>query len=156
MPNLSLNVNGSQISVTVDSLDTPLLWVLRDSLGLTGTKYGCGEELCGACAVLINGKKQLACDVDVGEVAGSSIWTIEGLAADLNSDTPKFPSYAKVREAWIENQVPQCGFCQSGMIIAAVSLLESGKSGRATAGMIDHVCVCGTYPRINKALGSIA
>lgn len=155
MPKLSLNVNGSPVSVTVDSLDMPLLWVLRDSLGLTGTKYGCGEELCGACAVIINGKKELSCDVDIGEVAGSDIWTIEGLAADQNSPNPKFPSYAKVRDAWIENQVPQCGFCQSGMIVAAVSLLESGKSGSAAAKMVDHVCVCGTYPRINKALRSI-
>lgn len=156
MPSISLNINGSKKSVTVESLDMPLLWVLRDSLGLTGTKYGCGDELCGACAVLINGKKQLACDVDVGEAAGASIWTIEGLAADLNSDNPRFPSYAKVRDAWIETQVPQCGFCQSGMLIAAVSLLESGKSGRVAARMIDHVCVCGTYPRINKALRSIS
>jgi isoquinoline 1-oxidoreductase alpha subunit len=156
MAKVNLNVNGSPVSVTVDSLDTPLLWALRDSLGLTGTKYGCGRELCGACAVLINGQKQLSCDVDVGEVAGSEIWTIEGLAADLASPNPKFPSYAEVRKAWIDNQVPQCGFCQSGMIIAAVSLLESGKSGSAAAAAMDHLCVCGTYPRINKALRSIA
>lgn len=155
MPKVSLNVNGSPVSVTVDSLDMPLLWVLRDNLGLTGTKYGCGEELCGACAVIINGKKQLSCDVDIGEVAGREIWTIEGMAADQTSPNPKFPSYAKVRDAWIENQVPQCGFCQSGMIVAAVSLLEAGKSGSTAAGMIDHVCVCGTYPRIDKALRSI-
>lgn len=156
MAKLNLNVNGSVVSVTVDSLDTPLLWVLRDNLGLTGTKYGCGQELCGACAVIIDGRKQLACDVDVGEVAGRQIWTIEGLAADQNSPNPKFPSYRRVREAWIENQVPQCGFCQSGMIVAAVSLLESGKNGAAAAGMVDHVCVCGTYPRIDKALRSIS
>jgi isoquinoline 1-oxidoreductase alpha subunit len=155
MANVTLRVNGVETTLTVADTGMPLLWALRDGLGLTGTKYGCGRELCGACAVLVNGSKRLACDTDVGEVMGADIWTIEGLKQDLESGNPQFPSYARVRDAWIENQVPQCGFCQSGMIIAAVALLESGKTGAQAAQGIGHVCMCGTYPRIQKALQGI-
>src|SRR5579871_4933704 len=110
---ITLNVNGATYQVNVDS-GTPLLWVIRDTLGLTGTKYGCGIEECGACTVLVDGRAQRSCDMDVSEAVGHAITTIEGL-----SPTNSHP----VQLAWIAEQVPQCGYCQSGMIMAAVDLL---------------------------------
>jgi len=140
---ISLNVNGKAYQVDVDA-GTPLLWVLRDTLGLTGTKYGCGIEQCGACTVLVNGSAQRSCDMDVGEAAGKSITTIEGLSPD-NSHP--------VQKAWIAEQVPQCGYCQSGMIMAAVDLLSSNPHPTdADINEIDNICACGTYQRIRAAI----
>jgi aerobic-type carbon monoxide dehydrogenase small subunit (CoxS/CutS family) len=140
---ISLNVNGKAYQVNVDS-GTPLLWVLRDTLGLTGTKYGCGIEECGACTVLVNGRAQRSCDMDVGEAAGQAITTIEGLSPD-NSHP--------VQKAWIAEQVPQCGYCQSGMIMAAVDLLSRNPNPTdADISEIDNICACGTYQRIRAAI----
>ncbi len=140
----SLTVNGKTYTVTA-STDTPLLWVLRDILGLTGTKYGCGVEICGACTVLVGGEAEKSCDMSLGEAAGQSITTIEGLSA--NRSHP-------VQKAWLAEQVPQCGYCQSGMILKVASLLQSNKN--PTDAQIDsaisNICACGTYPRIRAAI----
>jgi isoquinoline 1-oxidoreductase alpha subunit len=123
----------------------PLLWALRDVLGLTGTKYGCGIEECGACTVLIDGELERSCDATVGDAQGASVTTIEGL-----SPTGTHP----VQQAWIAEQVPQCGYCQSGMILAAVQLLRSHP--KPTDAQIDaamnNICVCGTYQRVRAAI----
>ena len=141
---LTLTVNDTTHQVDVEP-ETPLLWVLRDTLGLTGTKYGCGIEQCGACTVLIRGAPFRSCGLTVGEAAGKQIQTIEGLSAD-NSHP--------VQQAWITEQVPQCGYCQSGQILSAVSLLR--KNTDPTDKDIDRamssLCRCGTYPRIRKAI----
>ena len=139
-----LKINGKNLLVDVEE-DTPLLWAIRDTVGLTGTKYGCGIQQCGACTVLIGKRPVRSCGITVGEVAGKDITTIEGLSA--NSRHP-------VQLAWIEEQVPQCGYCQSGQIMAAVSLLE--RKPNPTDKDIDrgmlNLCRCGTYPRIRKAI----
>ena len=139
-----LKINGKPISVDVEA-DTPLLWVIRDTVGLTGTKFGCGIQQCGACTVLIGKRPVRSCGITVGEVAGKEITTIEGLSAD---------SSHPVQMAWVEEQVPQCGYCQSGQILAAVSLLE--RKPNPTDNDIDrgmlNLCRCGTYPRIKKAI----
>ncbi|MED5408839.1 MAG: (2Fe-2S)-binding protein [Pseudomonadota bacterium] len=141
---LTLTVNDTTHQVDVEP-ETPLLWVLRDTLGLTGTKYGCGIEQCGACTVLIRGAPFRSCGLTGGEAAGKDIQTIEGLSAD-NSHP--------VQQAWITEQVPQCGYCQSGQILSAVSLLR--KNTDPTDKDIDRamssLCRCGTYPRIRKAI----
>ncbi len=140
----TLNVNGQNYTVDTPS-GTPLLWVLRDFLGFTGTKYGCGIEVCGACAVLVDGEVEKSCDMEVGEAVGKKITTIEGLSPD-NSHP--------VQLAWIAEQVPQCGYCQSGMILSAVSLLRTKPN--PTDSDIDramnNICVCGTYQRVRKAI----
>ncbi len=139
-----LKINGKPISVDVEA-DTPLLWVIRDTVGLTGTKFGCGIQQCGACTVLIGKRPVRSCGITVGEVADKEITTIEGLSAD---------SSHPVQMAWVEEQVPQCGYCQSGQILAAVSLLE--RKPNPTDNDIDrgmlNLCRCGTYPRIKKAI----
>jgi isoquinoline 1-oxidoreductase alpha subunit len=141
---ISLNVNGKTYSVNADP-DTPLLWVLRDILGLTGTKYGCGIEVCGACTVLLNGEAEKSCDTSVGEAAGKKITTIEGLSPNRTH---------ALQKAWIEEQVPQCGYCQSGMLMAAAALLK--RKPNPSDGDIDdalqNVCVCGTYQRVRAAI----
>ena len=146
---ISLNVNGQTLQVDVDP-STPLLWVLRDVVGLTGTKYGCGIELCGACTVWIDGSPEKSCDVAVKEVVGKSITTIEGLSPDGASHP--------VQKAWVACQVPQCGYCQSGMIMKAAALLKGNK--KPTDAQIDsamnNVCVCGTYQRIRDAVKKAA
>jgi isoquinoline 1-oxidoreductase alpha subunit len=121
----------------------PLLWVLRDYLGLTGTKYGCGIEVCGACTVIINGQREHSCVYDVTSAVGKTITTIEGLSAD-NSN--------KVQKAWIDNQVPQCGYCQPGMIMAAQASINAGHHGTEILNDCTHLCVCGTYQRIKLAV----
>ncbi len=142
---INFTLNGQQVSVDVAD-DTPLLWVLRDTLGLTGTKYGCGIAACGACTVHINGEAQRSCTLPVKSVSDQKITTIEGLSADR--------SHA-VQKAWIAEQVPQCGYCQSGQIMNAVALLTSipkptdADIDRAMAGVI---CRCGTYVRIRAAI----
>ena len=141
---LTLKVNGK--SYTVDAPDsTPLLWVLRDHIGLTGTKYGCGIEVCGACTVLVDGEAEKSCDMEAREAVGKNITTIEGLSADGSHP---------VQKAWVAEQVPQCGFCQSGMIMSAVSLLR--RKPNPTDSDIDsgvnNLCVCGTYQRVRAAI----
>ena len=144
MATLTLNVNGTSRSVTVSSGDMPLLWVMRDLLGLTGTKYGCGVEICGACTVLVNGQPEKSCQFNVGSAVGKKILTVEGLAADADG--------RKAQAAWTAGQVPQCGFCQPGMLVAAVGAMKAGHHGKDIANEMNHLCVCGTYQRINKAV----
>ena len=141
---IELIINGKMHLVDIES-DTPLLWAIRDTVGLTGTKYGCGIEQCGACTVLIGKRPVRSCGITVGEVVGKNITTIEGLSTD---------SSHPVQKAWITEQVPQCGYCQSGQILAAVSLLQ--RKPNPTDKDIDrsmlNLCRCGTYPRIKKAI----
>jgi len=139
-----LKINGKVYQVNAEE-DTPLLWAIRDSIGLTGTKYGCGSQQCGACTVLIGKRPVRSCGITVGEVAGKEITTIEGLSEDS-----KHP----VQMAWVEEQVPQCGYCQSGQIMAAVSLLErkpNPTDQEIDRGML-NLCRCGTYSRVRKAI----
>jgi len=141
----TLNVNGESYSVDA-SPDTPLLWVLRDELGLTGTKFGCGEALCGSCTVLINGAPVRSCVMPLSAVAGGRIVTIEGLSPDGTHP---------VQKAWMEEDVPQCGYCQSGQILVAAALLEQNKSPSdddIDAALSGVLCRCGTYQRIRRAI----
>lgn len=140
----NLTVNGVSKSVTVSSSSMPLLWVLRDILGLTGTKYGCGIEVCGACTVLVNGQREHSCVMDVSSAAGKSILTVEGLANDAVGQ--------KVQKAWADNQVPQCGYCQPGMMTACTASIKAGHHGNEIASDLKHICMCGTYSRIRKAI----
>ena len=145
MPNITLRVNGSEKSVDV-SPDTPLLWVLRDSLQLTGTKFGCGVGLCGACSVHLNGTLTHSCTTRVSEAAGKNITTIEGLGAN---------GLHPLQQAWIAEDVPQCGYCQSGQIMAAAALLAKTphpSDGDITDFMSANICRCGTYDRIRRAI----
>ena len=143
---ITLNVNGQNYNVTADP-GTKMLWVLRDILGLTGTKYGCGIEIFGAWTILLDGQPQKACDMDVSEGAGQQITTIEGLAASVNGQ--------KLQQAWIDHQVPQCGYCQSGMLMSAAGAMNAGQRGTSIFNEISNVCVCGTYQRIREAVSSI-
>jgi isoquinoline 1-oxidoreductase subunit alpha len=146
---ISLRVNGRRHRLDVDP-DMPLLWALRDHLGLTGTKYGCGIAQCGACTVHIDGQAQRACAVRVGDAAGTAITTIEGLSR--TGDHP-------VQKAWRDAQVPQCGFCQSGQIMQAAALLKETPKPNDTdidAAMAGNLCRCGTYPRIKAAIKAAA
>jgi isoquinoline 1-oxidoreductase alpha subunit len=142
----SLKVNGSTYTADVDPA-TPLLWVLRDVLGLTGTKYGCGIEICGACTVWIDGSPEKSCDVAVSEVTSVSITTVEGVAKVS-------ARAAAVQQAFIDVQAPQCGYCQSGMIMRAAKLVAG--SAKPTDAAIDsaigNICACGTYPRVRAAI----
>ena len=137
-------VNGDPVHYLLPP-DTPLLWALRDASNLTGTKYGCGAGLCGACTVHVDGAAQRSCQVAIGDIEGSVVTTIEGLSPDR--------SHA-VQAAWIATQVPQCGYCQSGMIMAVAALLKT--IPRPTDAEIDahvtNICRCGTYPRIRAAI----
>jgi aerobic-type carbon monoxide dehydrogenase small subunit (CoxS/CutS family) len=141
----TLNVNGESYTVDV-SADTPLLWVLRDELKLTGTKYSCGEALCGACTVLVNGAPTRSCVMPVSAVAGARIVTIEGLSTDGGHP---------VQQAWLEEDVPQCGYCQSGQILVAAALLEQNNNPSdddIDAAFSGVLCRCGTYQRIRRAV----
>lgn len=144
---ISFTLNGTPQTVTVDDTGMPLLWVLRDLLGMTGTKYGCGIEICGACTVIVGNSAERSCDMDVGSVAGQSVLTVEGLASD--------PVGQKVQAAWVAAQVPQCGYCQSGFLMAATASVKNGNHGSSIAGDLSNICMCGTYPRIAKALASL-
>ncbi len=142
---VSFTLNDKRVSVEADP-QTPLLWVIRDHVGLTGTKYGCGAGLCGACTVHINGKAERSCQTQVSAIEGKNILTIEGLSP--NSSHP-------LQKAWIAGQVPQCGYCQSGQIMKAAELLASTpKPNRAQiiAHMDGNICRCGTYHRIIAAI----
>src|SRR5690349_21323332 len=142
---LALNVNGTRKEVDVDD-DMPLVWILRDSLGMTGTKFGCGVGVCGSCTVLENGKAIRSCQLPASEAKDRSFTTIEGLSADGTHPCQR---------AWLEEDVAQCGYCQPGMILEAVALLQVTRA--PTDGDIDrvfapHVCRCGTYIRIRRAV----
>jgi isoquinoline 1-oxidoreductase subunit alpha len=142
---VAFNVNGKRVSVDAES-DTPLLWVIREHLKLTGTKFGCGAGLCGACTVHVNGKAVRSCQTALVEVDGASVTTIEGLSAD---------SGHPLQKAWIAEQVPQCGYCQSGQIMKAAELLaQNGKPSRdeIVTHMNGNICRCGTYTRIIAAI----
>jgi len=146
---MKLNVNGREIDV-VAAADTPLLWVLRDHLGMTGTKYGCGMALCGACTVHVDGMATRSCVLPLAAVEGKRIATIEGLSADRSHP---------VQHAWLELDVPQCGYCQSGQIMSAVALLERSPTPtdeEIDVAMSGNICRCGTYPRIRKAINRAA
>lgn len=143
----SLRINGTVHQVDVEP-DTPLLWVLRDSVGLTGTKFGCGVAVCGACTVHLNGLPVRSCSIPVNAVGNTDITTIEGLGAT---------QIHRVQQAWIDHQVPQCGYCQSGMIMAVAGLLKStpNASDDDIEESITNICRCGTYPRIRKAIHAL-
>ncbi|HTP95908.1 MAG TPA: (2Fe-2S)-binding protein [Burkholderiales bacterium] len=141
----AFTLNGSRVTVTADS-QTPLLWVLRDEIGLTGTKYGCGAGLCGACTVHVDGKALRSCATPLASVEGKSVVTIEGLSPD---------SSHPLQKAWVALQVPQCGYCQSGQIMKAAELLaQKAKPTRAeiVAHMDGNICRCGTYHMIIAAI----
>jgi isoquinoline 1-oxidoreductase subunit alpha len=142
---ITFTLNGGRQTVDVDP-QTPLLWVLRDTLGMTGTKFGCGMALCGACTVHINGNAVRSCVTQIASVAGKTVMSIEGLSADNTHP---------VQRAWIEEDVPQCGYCQSGQIMAAASLIA--KTAKPTDADIDealrgNICRCGTYSQIRRAI----
>lgn len=145
---ITIDVNGVTRSVDVPE-DVPLLWVLREELGLTGTKYGCGIAVCGACTVHLDGNPTRACVTPVSEAVGKKVLTIEGLGAS---------ALHAVQKAWIAENVPQCGYCQTGQIMSAVALVKS--KPRPTGADIDaalsaNLCRCGTYPRIRRAIGRV-
>jgi len=145
MAEFLLRINGSDRKVDV-APETPLLWVLRDTLQLTGTKFGCGAGLCGACTVHVEGAAIRSCSVPVSQVAGKSITTIEGLSAN---------GLHALQQAWIEEQVPQCGYCQAGQIMAAAALLAKTpqpSDDQITQAMSGNLCRCGTYDRIRQAI----
>jgi len=146
MPTYSLNVNGQSRSVTVSSSGMPLLWVLRDVLNLTGTKYGCGITACGACTVMIDGEPKKTCDMDVSSAVGKRIVTIEGLSPDRSHPA---------QVAWIQHQVPQCGFCQSGVLMKVACAMKAGHHGSEIASEVDNLCVCGTYQRMKQAVATL-
>jgi aerobic-type carbon monoxide dehydrogenase small subunit (CoxS/CutS family) len=142
---IKLNVNDKELEADVEE-DTPLLWVLRDTLGLTGTKYGCGMALCGACTVHLDGQPIRSCVTPVSTVGGKRVTTIEGLSPD---------SSHPVQRAWVELDVPQCGYCQSGQIMSAVALLATTpqpSDADIDAAMSGNICRCGTYQRIRAAI----
>jgi isoquinoline 1-oxidoreductase subunit alpha len=141
---ITLTVNGTQHQVDLEP-DTPLLWALRDAVGLTGTKFGCGIAQCGACTVHIDGQARRSCSVPIGAVGGASIVTIEGLSAD-----GKHP----VQQAWIAEDVPQCGYCQSGQIMTAVAFLKQhpNPTDADIDANITNICRCGTYERLRRAI----
>jgi isoquinoline 1-oxidoreductase alpha subunit len=142
---IGLRINGKDVTVEA-APDTPLLWVLRDNLGMTGTKFGCGIAQCGACTVHVNGEAARSCQLPVGGLAGKEITTIEGLSEDATHP---------VQQAWIAEQVPQCGYCQSGQIMSAAALLartQNPSDDQIDAAMSGNLCRCGTYQRIRAAI----
>ncbi len=141
---ISITVNGKAYQLDIEP-ETPLLWVIRDEIGLTGTKFGCGIAMCGACTVHIAGEAVRSCGIQVGDVAGKSITTIEGLSSDS-----KHP----VQAAWLAEDVPQCGYCQSGQIMAAVAFLKEHPqpSDADIDANLSNICRCGTYVRIRRAI----
>lgn len=149
MPSYTLSINGKTYTVDADAR-MPLLWVIRDLVGLTGTKYGCGISQCGACTVHLNNNPVRSCSLPVSAVANQAITTIEGLSPD---------SSHPIQKAWITEQVPQCGYCQSGQIMAAAALLRKNPApddNDIDQAMQGHICRCGTYVRIRKAIKTAA
>ena len=148
MSQITLNVNDRNYHIDVDP-EMPLLWAIRDFVGLTGTKFGCGIAQCGACTIHLDGKAARSCVLPVSNVAGKKIRTIEGISE--NNEHP-------VQKAWIEEQVPQCGYCHSGQIMSAVALFERNPNpgeDEINAAMEGIICRCGTYPRIKKAIQNV-
>jgi isoquinoline 1-oxidoreductase alpha subunit len=146
----TIKVNGQTRGVDVDG-DTPLLWVLRDVLGMTGTKFGCGMALCGACTVHVDGVATRSCITPVDSIGSSAITTIEAVGAT--------PTGAKIQKAWLDREVPQCGYCQSGQIMSATALLASNPKPTDSAiddAMSGNICRCGTYVRIREAIKQAA
>lgn len=146
---ISFTVNGQSQNVDVGA-DTPLLWVLRDTLGLTGTKYGCGIAQCGACTVHLDGQPTRSCVTPAAAAAGKQVTTIEGISAD---------SSHAIQKAWVAEEVPQCGYCQSGQIMSAVALLAQNPKptdADIDAAMSGNICRCGTYTRIRRAIHTAA
>jgi isoquinoline 1-oxidoreductase alpha subunit len=143
---LTLNVNGQNYTVTVSDGGMPLLWVIRDLIGLTGTKYGCGIEVCGACTLLVDGQREHSCVFDVTSAVGKKIVTIEGLSPNQSHPAQK---------AWIEHQVPQCGYCQSGMLMSVAGAMIAGHHGSEIASEVQNLCVCGTYQRVKEAVQTL-
>ena len=145
MSSVAFKINGEPVKLDLEP-DTPLLWVIREHLNLTGTKFGCGIAQCGACTVHINGNPTRSCVTPISSVAGKSVTTIEGLSAD---------SSHRLQKAWIAEQVPQCGYCQSGQIMQAAALLAKNRDPsreQIVAHMNGNICRCGTYPRIVRAI----
>ncbi|MGV8997438.1 MAG: (2Fe-2S)-binding protein [Parvibaculaceae bacterium] len=151
---VTFKVNGTAHTLDVED-EMPLLWALRNELGYTGTKFGCGVAACGACTVHVNGEAMRSCSVAVSDVADSEITTIEGLSASLGAAEA---TLAPLQAAWIAHQVPQCGYCQSGMLMAVAALLK--ETPKPTDAQIDesitNVCRCGTYPRVRAAIHSLS
>ena len=145
---ITFTVNGEKHSLDIDP-ETPLLWVIRDTLGLTGTKFGCGIAYCGACTVHVNGKAERTCVLPVSSVEGAAITTIEGLA--------RGGKLSPVQQAWLDQQVPQCGYCQSGMIMAVSSLLaeKPHATDDEVNDAITNICRCGTFARVRKAIQTL-
>ncbi len=149
MAEITLRVNGGDQKVDV-APETPLLWVLRDTLAMTGTKFGCGAGLCGACTVLLDGAARRSCQTKVSQAEGKQIMTIEGLGAN---------GLHPLQQAWIDEQVPQCGYCQVGQIMSAAGLLKKNpkpSDEEITSAMSGNLCRCGTYERIRKAIHRVA
>lgn len=145
---MQINVNGRQVELPEARSGDPLLWVLREYFGLTGSKFGCGQGLCGACTVHVDGGAVRSCLITAGEAAGRRVVTIEGLAADDGALHP-------VQQAWIDEQVPQCGYCQAGQIMSAAALLRdipAPTDADIDAAMAGNLCRCGTYQRIRRAI----
>ena len=147
---IELSVNGERVRLDVEP-EMPLLWVLRNELGLTGTKFGCGIGACGACTVHVDGRPLRSCTAPVSSVAGREVTTIEALGSVAEGTA------TAVQQAWIDHQVPQCGYCQSGLIMAVSAALDSrpDASEDELFGMISNVCRCGTYPRVASAIRSL-
>ncbi|MCH8187486.1 MAG: (2Fe-2S)-binding protein [Proteobacteria bacterium] len=152
---ISFILNGAAVTVDVED-DTPLLWVLRDTIGLTGTKFGCGIGACGACTVHMDGRPVRTCVLPVEVAEGRSITTIEGLGS--TGSTGSGDARHAVQQAWIDAQVPQCGYCQSGMIMAAAALLDANPdpSDADIDAAITNICRCGTYQRVRTAIHAAA
>jgi len=149
---ITLTVNGQSRSVDVEP-DTPLLWAIRETLGLTGTKFGCGISACGACTVHLNGRAVRSCTLPVSAAEGSAVTTIEGLADIATGGT-----LTAVQQAWVTHQVPQCGYCQSGMIMAVTALLAEHPSpgDNEIDAAITNICRCGTFARVRRAIHAVA
>ena len=146
---IRITVNGQEHALELEP-DTPLLWAIRDTLGLTGTKFGCGIAECGACTVLVNGRAERSCMFPVANAEGANVTTIEGLASK--------GSLHPVQQAWITHQVPQCGYCQSGMIVAVASFLNQHPTptDEDIDASITNICRCGTFARVRRAIHAIA
>ena len=153
----TLLVNGTEYTLDVEA-DMPLLWALRDELGLTGTKFGCGIAQCGACTVHVNGNAVRSCVTPVSTVEGQAIPTIEGLAQAVTGTNTSAADITAVQQAWVDHQVPQCGYCQSGMIMAVSSLLarNPNPSDAEIDASVTNVCRCGSYPRVRSAIRALA
>lgn len=146
---ITITVNGQDHALDV-ARDTPLLWAIRDTLGLTGTKFGCGISACGACTVHVNGRAVRSCTLPVSAAEGAAVTTIEGLASE--------GTLHPVQQAWIDHQVPQCGYCQSGVIMAVAALLEQHPDPGDTEidAAITNICRCGTFARVRRAIHAVA